>query len=99
MLVMFDLPTETIQDRKNAAKFRKELIRDGFTMLQFSIYLRHCPSSENLEVHRRRVKILLPPYGHVNILSITDKQFGRMELFLNTKKQDKLETPPQLELF
>ena len=56
VLVFFDLPTETKKERKAAAKFRKDLLCDGFTMFQFSIYLRHCPSMENAEVHIKRVK-------------------------------------------
>lgn len=98
ILVFFDLPTETKRDRRNAALFRKDLIKDGFSMLQFSVYARHCSSAENQEVHRRRVILSLPPKGNVNILSITDKQFERMEIFFNTRKS-KSEIPQQLELF
>ena len=47
ILVLFDLPTETKKDKKAYALFRKQLICDGFTMFQFSIYIRHCPSREN----------------------------------------------------
>lgn len=54
ILVFFDLPTETQKDRKVAAKFRKDLLEDGFVMFQFSIYRRHCPSRENAEVHIKR---------------------------------------------
>ncbi len=61
ILVLFDLPTETKKDRKLAAKFRKEIMADGFAMFQFSIYLRHCSSRENTDVHINRVKKLLPP--------------------------------------
>lgn len=99
MMVFFDLPTETKKDRRNAAMFRKNLIKDGFTMMQFSVYVRHCSSSENMEVHRKRVKMAIPPSGSVNILTVTDKQFGRMEMFFNTKAQDKINLPQQLELF
>lgn len=99
LFVMFDLPTETKRDRKNASQFRKKLIENGFTMMQFSIYLRHCSSKENAEVHYKRVLALLPEHGMVNILAITDKQFERMEVFYNTKKRDSIETPQQLELF
>lgn len=56
VLVFFDLPTETKKERKAYADFRKKLIADGFTMFQFSIYMRHCPSAENADVHMRRVK-------------------------------------------
>jgi CRISPR-associated protein Cas2 len=99
MMVFFDLPTETKTDRRNAAKFRKNLIQDGFTMLQFSVYVRHCSSAENMEVHRKRVNMAIPPKGSVNILNVTDKQFGRMEIFFNTKVQEKVDLPQQLELF
>ena len=74
ILVFFDLPTETKKDRKAHAKFRKEIMQDGFVMFQFSIYLRHCNSRENADVHMRRVKRLLPEKGHIGILTITDRQ-------------------------
>ena len=51
VLVLFDLPTETKKDRKVYTDFRKNLQKDGFTMFQFSIYLRHCMSMENANVH------------------------------------------------
>lgn len=99
VLVFFDLPTETKKDIKNYSIFRKKLIQDGFTMFQFSIYLRHCASRENAEVHIKRVKSFLPPSGQVGILCVTDKQFGKMELFIG-KKETELQTPyQQLELF
>ena len=99
MFVMFDLPTETKRDRKNASQFRKKLIDNGFTMMQFSIYLRHCASKENAEVHHKRVLSLLPPHGMVNILAVTDKQFGTMEIYLNTEYVEEMHAPQQLELF
>lgn len=86
VLVLFDLPTETKKDKKAYADFRKNLQKDGFTMFQFSIYVRHCASSENAEVHIRRVKSFLPEHGQVGILCITDKQFGSIELFLGKKR-------------
>jgi CRISPR-associated protein Cas2 len=99
VFVFFDLPTETKKDRKNYAKFRKELQRDGFTMLQFSIYTRHCASRENAQVHTKRVKRILPPKGEVIVFSLTDKQFGMMEFFRGPDHAQKPNTPQQLELF
>ena len=49
--VMFDLPTTTKKQRKDAADFRKTLVKDGFSMLQYSVYIRHCASYSNNEVH------------------------------------------------
>ncbi|MDR3188628.1 MAG: CRISPR-associated endonuclease Cas2 [Prevotellaceae bacterium] len=99
ILVLFDLPTETKTDKKRYAKFRKDLIEDGFSMFQFSIYLRHCSSRENADVHVKRVKKSLPAHGHVGILCITDKQLGMMELFCNQKEEPLPNIPQQLELF
>ena len=99
VLVFFDLPTETKKERKQASVFRKKLLKDGFTMFQFSIYVRHCASRENANVHTKRVKSMLPEKGHVAILSITDKQFGMIELFYSAKETNHPETPQQLELF
>jgi len=99
LFVFFDLPTEKKQERKAAARFRKILLKDGFTMFQFSIYLRHCASRENAKVHTMRIKRELPRHGKIGILTITDKQFGMMEMF-NGKKAAETELPvQQLELF
>jgi CRISPR-associated protein Cas2 len=99
VMVFFDLPTETKRERKIYADFRKKLMNDGFTMFQFSIYLRHCPSRENADVHIKRVKLNLPPQGQVGILCITDKQFGEIELFYGQKPSAVATPGQQLELF
>jgi CRISPR-associated protein Cas2 len=99
ILVLFDLPTETKKDRKLYAKFRKEIMADGFVMFQFSIYLRHCSSRENADVHINRVKKLLPPRGDVGILAVTDKQFGMIEIFHGREPKETPDIPQQLELF
>lgn len=98
VLVFFDLPTETKKDRKIYTKFRKDILADGFTMFQFSIYLRHCPSRENAEVHIQRLKIL-PAKGHVGIMCITDKQFGMMEIYRGKELAEAPQQVQQLELF
>lgn len=99
ILVFFDLPVETKKEKKIASDFRKELLRDGFTMFQFSIYLRHCASRENAEVHIRRVKSILPERGHVGVLHVTDKQFAQMEIYFGKKIIENPIVPQQLELF
>jgi CRISPR-associated protein Cas2 len=99
ILVLFDLPTETKKDRKAYATFRKNLMNDGFIMFQFSIYIRHCNSVENANVHIKRVKSFLPVYGKVGIMCITDKQFGNIELYVGQKREDVSAEGAQLELF
>ena len=99
LFVYFDLPTATKKDRKAYATFRKEIMRDGFTMIQYSIYARHCASKENAEVHKKRVKRILPKKGEVILFEITDAQFGRMEFYKGQYQGDRPDTPQQLELF
>lgn len=99
ILVLFDLPTSTKKERKAAADFRRNIQRDGFTMFQFSIYVRHCASSEHAAVHVKRIKNLLPETGKVGILTITDKQFSSMQVFYGKKNQPKTLEEPMLELF
>ncbi len=99
VFVFFDLPTGTKKERKRYAEFRKLLQRDGFTMFQFSIYLRHCLSRENAEVHMKRVKRILPEGGSVGMLMVTDKQFAQMELFTGRERTPQDLPTQQLELF
>jgi CRISPR-associated protein Cas2 len=99
VLVFFDLPTETKKDRKIYADFRKKLQNDGFEMLQFSVYLRHCASRENAQAHIVRVRKIIPAQGVVGVLCITDKQFGQIEYFVGKKKVEQKSTAIQLELF
>lgn len=99
ILVFFDLPTETKKERKIYTDFRKKIISDGFTMFQFSIYVRHCASKENADVHIIRVKSILPEKGHIGILCITDKQFASMEIFYGRKEKKVQAVGQQLELF
>lgn len=99
VLVFFDLPTETKAERKAHAQFRKKILSDGFAMFQFSIYLRHCASRENADVHIKRVKSFLPEQGHVGILCVTDKQFGMIEIFQGKKIVKTPDSVQQLEMF
>ena len=99
VLVFFDLPTETKKDKRAYALFRKQLQMDGFTMFQFSIYVRHCASMANADVHVKRVKNFTPEYGHVAVMCITDKQFENITVYHGSKVAKVNSQPMQLELF
>jgi CRISPR-associated protein Cas2 len=99
LFVYFDLPTATKKDRKNASSFRNNLLKDGFSMMQFSLYTRHCASSESADAHEKRIHKLLPPMGKVSLLRITDKQFGNIINFWGRAEVPKEPQPTQLELF
>lgn len=99
LIVFFDLPVSTKKERKVATQFRKALEKSGFTMMQFSVYIRHCPSKESAVVHTNRVKHLIPEHGKVSILKITDKQYGDIINFSGKETKLLPSTPQQLELF
>ena len=99
LFVFFDLPTDTARDRKNASNFRKNLIKDGFSMMQYSVYIRHCASSESADVHEKRVANFVPPKGKITILRVTDKQFERMINIWGDDDDPPAPPPVQLELF
>ncbi len=86
LFVMFDLPTNTHQERKHASLFRKELLLDGFNMMQYSVYTRVCPSKEHAQVHIKRIRECTPTDGKVSVLQVTDYQFGNMEHIINGEK-------------
>lgn len=99
VLAMFDLPVDTRQARKAYAVFRKGLLKDGFTKMQFSVYVRHCPSEENAAVHVGRVEKMVPADGEVRIITLTDKQFERMRIFWGKMRKTPETAAAQLELF
>jgi CRISPR-associated protein Cas2 len=99
LVAMFDLPTDSAAARKAYARFRKALLNDGFMMLQYSVYARYCASEEASEVHRQRVAGVLPPEGEVRLATLTDRQFGKMQVFVGKKEREPENAPQQLELF
>jgi CRISPR-associated protein Cas2 len=99
ILVMFDLPVKTPVARQSYAEFRRMLKRDGFSMLQYSVYGRHCPSDENAQVHMAQVEAHLPLEGRVRILSVTEKQFERMRCFWGKMRKPPEEPTQQLSFF
>ncbi len=99
VLVMFDLPVDTKKARRAYAQFRKGLLKDGFTRMQFSVYIRHCASEENTDVHIQRVQWMVPDDGEVRILNITDKQFERMRVFWGKRRKPPERPAAQLEFF
>ena len=99
MVVMFDLPVLTKQERRDASKFRLTLLDLGFQMSQFSIYMRMCTSHTSAETYCKQVEAALPAAGKVNILQFTDKQYERTIVFHGKRKAPFQKTPDQFDLF
>ncbi|MGN0832795.1 MAG: CRISPR-associated endonuclease Cas2 [Kiritimatiellia bacterium] len=99
LLVMFDLPVETKAQSRIAARFRKSLLKDGYVMHQFSVYIRPCASMETATTHIKRVKLLVPDEGIVSIVRITDKQFADTIQFVGKKRKPQPKGYAQLEFW
>lgn len=82
IIVMFDLPVVTASQRRAASQFRNFLIQDGYSMMQFSIYVRICNGVDSVAKHRARVEGAVPVNGSVRILVVTDKQFASMDILV-----------------
>ena len=95
-LVFFDLPVGTKQERKAAADFRKELIKEGYMMLQFSVYARPCGSADRVDTAVRRLRSRIPAKGEVRAMVISDAQWGRMIVVRSQKPATPEKMPDQM---
>ena len=95
LFVFFDLPVTTAKKRRDYTRFRNFLLKDGFDMLQFSVYCRLIPGPHAAETHLKRVKRNLPPEGSVRTMLVTDQQYGRMQVMLGPKTEHETHVPPQ----
>ncbi len=82
LLVFFDLPVKTKKERRQATQFRNFLLKDGFYMLQFSLYGRVCNTIEAAQSHEEKVILHLPAVGSVRSLIITEKQYTNMRILV-----------------
>ncbi len=96
---MFDLPVRTREQRRTHSRFRKFLKQEGFGRIQLSVYARHCPNEDQINVHMAHVRKRLPEEGEVRMLAVTDRQFGRMESYFGSKRTPQEVPPTQLMLF
>ena len=96
LFVFFDLPTETQEDRRHYNQFRRGLIKNGFLMMQESVYCRMLvsPSAEKATVEAiRRIR---PPKGLVQVLMVTEKQFSRMVFLTGESNSNVIDSDERL---
>ncbi len=99
LFVFYDLPTHTKPERKTASHFRNFLLKDGYIMIQYSVYARICNGKDRIEKHLRRLDSTLPSEGSIRVLKITDKQYERMKILVGTRKNNEKTKTEQLVLF
>lgn len=100
VLIFFDLPVTTKKLRRDYAQFRKALLKDGFMMLQYSVYSRLARNHDDAQKHLRTVQANLPPHGSVRSMIVTEKQYMQMQLLVGEKVKDEnfLDTRDLIEL-
>ncbi len=99
VMVFFDLPVGTPEERRDASNFRRDLIKDGYMMVQFSVYARPCGSADRVDTQVRRLRGKIPAQGEVRGLLITDAQWGRMIVVRGAKKENPEDMPEQMMFF
>ncbi len=99
MLVLFDLPVLSKEQRRDYTHFRKKVLSLGFAQLQYSVYAKHVASEDAADPLKTHIFGALPPEGQVRLLAVTDRQFGKMEVYQGRRRRG-AETPPlQISLF
>lgn len=99
VLVFFDLPVKTMEQRREYSKFRRTLIKNGFMMLQESVYCKMAQNSNVVETIQGFIHKNHPTEGLVQILAVTEKQFQKMDLVVGERKSDILDTDERLVVF
>lgn len=99
LFVFFDLPTHTKKDRFAYSQFRKYLIKQGFDMKQYSVYMRHTTSREQMDALFRNVERHLPKNGEISIMQVTDKQFGMIKNYYCREPEPPPEERKQIMMF
>ena len=99
VIVLFDLPMQSAKNLHEYSRFRKALVRDGFIMMQESVYCKLVLSPSAATLARDRVHKQRPPEGLVQLLTITEKQYAGIEYIVGTKQEGQLEDTQRVYLF
>ena len=96
VMVMFDLPVGTSDERRQYSVFRKYLIKSGFCMMQESIYCKIAVNSTMADTIVNNIRKNKPKYGLVQVLKITEKQSASMEFIVGKSNTEVLDTTERI---
>jgi len=102
LMIMFDLPTKTKKDKKRYHWFHGELEKEGYMMLQYSVYGKIFSSPDSAYHGKKRIKNFIDKnlkHGNIRMLMFTDKQFANMEIIIGEQSIEEVHEPKQLLLF
>jgi CRISPR-associated protein Cas2 len=92
MIVFFDLPVETLQERRDYTHFRKFLLKSGFMQMQESVYCKLALNQTAVSAMQDSIRKHRPPKGLVQLLVITEKQYARMDYIVGANEGDIINT-------
>lgn len=96
VLVLFDLPSVSVEEKKEYRDFRKFLIKSGFIMVQESVYSKLALNTTAANSITENVKKNKPLDGIVQLLTVTEKQYGRMEFIVGSRQTEVVESDERL---
>jgi CRISPR-associated protein Cas2 len=99
LMAMFDLPVKTKVDRRNYTRFRKQLLKLGFLQMQYSVYARYFSQERETRPVKRAIRVALPPKGELRLITVTNRQFEKMEVYTQKKLRPPEQEPEQFVLF
>lgn len=92
LIVYFDLPVSTAEDRRNYSRFRKYLQRQGFVMIQESVYSKIAINATAAEIIRKDIREHKPPNGNVQMLSVSERQYQNIEIIVGSSQKEVIDT-------
>ena len=99
VMVMFDLPVQTKEERRQATRFRSDLLDLGFSMSQFSVYMKFCGNDTAVKSMKNKIGSIVPERGTVSLITFTDKQYEKMKIWYGKKLDEAERSRKQLLLF
>ncbi len=100
VIIFYDLPIKTLKDKKIYREFRRMLIKNGYTMIQYSVYSKIMNNRDAAKGNIEMIKKNAPPKGNVRVMMITEKQYASIEIIVGGKFfQEKLLTIEPFVLF
>ena len=96
VIVMFDLPVLTDSERRDYTKFRKYLIKNGFLMMQESIYSKLAQNQTAADLIVENIKKNKPSKGIVQVMKITEKQYAKIECIVGETNKEVIDSDERL---
>lgn len=98
LMVLYDLPVVTKANRKRYQQFHSFLIKDGYVMMQFSVYTRIANGLDGVRKHLDRLRAHLPAKGSVRVMAVTEKQYASMVLLVGAPTHQEETVGAQLQI-